>query len=208
MITEELIQRSPEWYAVRCGKVTASRIGDLMATTAKGWSARRMRYMEEIVAERMTGKPVIKQVASMNARIEMEPDARAAYEFYSDNTVDLVGFIAHPTIKMAGCSPDGLVGDEGGLEIKCPDSSTHIEMLKTRIVDPDYILQCQFAMACSGRLWWDFVSFDPRMQEEEFKLFRRCLNRDSGLIGRVEGAVRDFLAEVDAEVAKLREYRI
>src|SRR5688572_8719913 len=125
-------QRSPEWFAARCGKVTASRIGDMLARTQKGWGAPRKHYLNALVGERLTGRPSPQRVvASMERRLELEPEARTAYEFYSDNDVTEVGFIDHPTIPFAGCSPDGLIGDDGGLEIKNCDPATHNEILLT-----------------------------------------------------------------------------
>lgn len=204
MIYLDLEQRSPEWFALRCGKVTASRISDMMATTRNGWAATRARYLEEIVAERLTGETVIKRVPSMEARSEMEPDARDAYEFYSDNEPQVVGFVTHPTIEMAGASPDSLIGEDGGLEIKCLDSKNHIELLKSGIIDNGYLLQCQFNIACAERDWWDFMSYDPRMKEERLRVFIKRINRDDHCIAKIESAVVDFLAEVEATVAQLQ----
>lgn len=195
-------QRTPEWWAARCGKVTASRIGDLMARTQKGWGAPRKHYHDALVAERLTGKPVEKKVASLDRRGELEPDARAAYEFYSDNLVEEVGFIEHPYIPNAGCSPDGLIGSDGGLEIKCCDTAQHIEMLTTGVIDRGYVLQMQFGMACTDREWWDFASFDPLMPEE-LKLYVQRVPRDNELIASIETSVTEFLAEVEAKVEAL-----
>lgn len=195
-------QRTPEWYALRCGKVTASRIGDLMATTRNGWGAPRKNYLREIVAERLTGRPVIKRVPSMDARSDMEPEARLAYEFYKGAEVDEIGFVEHPSISNAGASPDGFVGKDGGIEIKCLNTENHIELLKAGEIDAGYLLQVQFGMACSGRQWTDFVSYDPRLPED-LKVFLKRISRDEGLIERIEKCVEDFLAEIDAEVQKV-----
>jgi hypothetical protein len=197
-------QQTPEWVQSRLGKVTASRIGDLMARTQKGWGAPRKHYLAEKVAERITGRPRDqRRVASLDQRLEMEPDARIAYEFYSDNQVQQVGFIEHPRIPNAGASPDGLIAADGGLEIKCPDTATHIETITGGEVERDYLLQCQFGMACTDRLWWDFVSFDPSMPEE-LKLFVKRIERDDQLIAVIEAEVIAFLEEVDQRVAQVR----
>lgn len=203
-MSEEAVQGTLEWFAVRAGKVTASRIGDVMRRTKKGWGADRGHYLNKLVAERITGQPMAQRtVASLERRLEVEPDARAAYEFYSDyNIVTEVGFIEHPAIPMAGASPDGLIGEDGGLEIKCCDTPAHNEMLLTGAIDPDYVLQCQFGMACSERQWWDFMSFDPLMPEE-LKVYVRRIPRDENKIAEIESAVIEFLAEVDAKVEQL-----
>jgi YqaJ-like viral recombinase domain len=200
---DELIQGSPEWFALRAGKVTASRIGDLMRRTQKGWGADRKHYLAKLVAERITGKPMAQRtVLSLERRLEVEPEARSAYEFYSDNTVTEVGFIPHPRIPDCGASPDGLIGDAGGLEIKCCDTPAHIEMLTTGAIDPDYVLQCQFGMSCTERQWWDFASYDPLMPED-LKLFVRRIHRDEERIANMESQVIEFLAEVDVKVQQL-----
>lgn len=200
---EEIIQGSPEWFALRAGRVTASRIGDLMRRTQKGWGADRKHYLAKLVAERITGKPMAqRKVLSLERRLEIEPEARRAYEFYSDNTVTEVGFIEHPTIPNAGASPDGLIGEDGGLELKCCDTPAHIEMLISGVIDPDYILQCEFGMACTSRSWWDFASYDPLMPED-LKLFVHRIHRDDLRIANMESQVIDFLGEVDIKVQQL-----
>jgi hypothetical protein len=194
-------QGSKEWFAARCGKVTASRIADVMARTKKGWGAARGHYMDKLVAERITGQPMAqKQVMSLDRRLEMEPEARVAYEFYSDNEVTEVGVIDHPVIPNAAASPDGLIGDDGGLEIKCCDTAQHIQMITTGVIDPDYLLQCHFGMACTDRQWWDFVSYDPLMPEE-MKLWVKRIPRDNKRIAEIEWEVIAFLTEVEAKVA-------
>lgn len=204
-------QHSQEWWQARCGSVTASRIGDLMARnqprkgkTVGDWSARRNNYLAEKVAERITGKNRDrKKVASLDHRLDLEPDARAAYEFYYDMELEQVGFIEHPRIPNAGASPDSLVGSKGGLEIKCPDAHTHIEIWTADTVDVDYLYQCQFGMACTDRIWWDFVSFNPDFPEE-LKLYRKRIDRNEQLIADIETNVIDFLSEVDQKVEQVK----
>lgn len=199
----ETIQGSPEWHAAKCGRVGASRIGDVMRRTKTGWSADRKRYLGKIVAERITGKPAAQRaVMSLEKRLDMEPEARIAYEFYSGNDVVQVGCFDHPTIPNAVASPDGLVGEDGGLELKCCDTDTHIEMLLTGVIDDDYIKQCLFGMACTGRKWWDFGSYDPTMPEE-LKLLVKRIERDDAKIAEIESAVIEFNAEADAKVAQV-----
>lgn len=194
-------QHSVEWWAARCGKVTASRMGDLLRRTKKGvWAADRNNYLREKAAERITGKNRDRRkVASLDYRLDLEPDARTAYEFYTGNTVALVGFIDHPRIPNAGCSPDGLVGNDGGLELKCLDPETMLDVWISDSFDSDYIDQCHFGMACTGRKWWDFGAYCPEMLEEG-KLYLKRIHRDESLISVMEQAVIEFNEEVDRKV--------
>jgi len=134
---------------------------------------------------------------------EMEPLARDAYEFRTDATVETVGFVAHPSILMSGASPDGLVGSDGLVEIKCPNTATHIDTLMGDSIASKYETQMQWQMACTGRKWCDFVSFDPRMPES-MRLFIRRVNRDDKRISELELLVCDFLEEIKAKVQQLR----
>lgn len=198
-----ILQGTPEWYALRLGKATASRIGDVVAKTKTGPGASRANYAAQLVAERLTGEPGDSYTnAAMKWGIDTEPHARAAYEFMTDATVEQVGFIPHPSIIMSGASPDGLVGDVGILEIKCPNTATHIETLLGASVPAKYSAQIQWQMACAGRKWCDFVSFDPRMPES-MRLFVRRVERNDKLIGELEAEVVAFLKEVDETINKL-----
>lgn len=198
------LQRTPEWFQARLGKVTASRISDVMARTKTGWGAGRKNYMAELVAERLTGTRAEGFVnAAMQWGTDMEPEARAAYEFYRDATVIEAGFELHPTIPDSGASPDGLVGDDGLIEIKCPGTAQHIETLLGGTVAEKYVLQMQWQMACTGRQWCDFISYDPRLPES-MRMFCDRLKRDDDLIATMEKAVVDFLAELDRTVNSLK----
>lgn len=202
-MTANLIQGSPEWFAARLGKVTASRVADLTATTKTGWGASRKNYLAELVAERLTGVSAASFTnAAMQWGTETEPHARAAYGFFHDADVAQVGFVQHPVIQMAGASPDGLVGEVGMVEIKCPNTGTHIDTLLGAEVPTKYFTQMQFQMACTGRQWCDFVSFDPRMPEN-LRLFTKRVPRDQDVIDALDNAVRVFLAELDATVLAL-----
>jgi putative phage-type endonuclease len=199
------LQNTPEWFAARVGKVTASRVADLCAKTKTGWGASRANYMAELIAERLTGVPAQPYTnAAMQWGQEQEPQARAAYEFYGDDRVELVGFVPHPKIKMAGASPDGLVGGAGLVEIKCPNTATHIDTLLDQAVPAKYITQMQFQMACTDRAWCDFASFDPRMPEA-MRLFVRRVQRDDSMIASLEFEVAQFLNELDKKVADLTQ---
>lgn len=196
-------QRDNDWFTIRLGKVTASRIADVTAKTKSGWGAGRANYKAQLIAERLTG---MKQDTFMNAAmqhgVDTEEAARVAYAFLEGQTVLEEAFVIHPVILDAGASPDGLVGDDGLVEIKCPNTATHIETLKGASIPAKYVGQMQWQMACTGRQWCDFVSFDPRMPEE-MQLFVKRLPRDDALITELEAYVRDFLDEVDADVAEL-----
>lgn len=201
----DIMQGTTEWFEARLGKVTASRVPDVIAKTKTGFGASRANYMAELVAERLTGTTAESYInAAMQWGIEKEPDAKAAYEFRTDATVVPVGFVAHPTIQMTGASPDGLVGDDGLVEIKCPLTATHIDTLLGQEVAGKYVTQIQYQMACTGRAWCDFVSFDPRMPPS-MALFVKRIQRDNAMIADLERAVTEFLAELDAKCDALRK---
>jgi putative phage-type endonuclease len=197
-------QRTEEWFNARLGKVTASRIADLMAKTKSGYSASRDNYMAQLTIERLTQKPTEGYTnAAMQWGTEQEPFARAAYETKTEQLVTEVGFIVHPEIDQAGASPDGLVGNEGMVEIKCPESKTMIETLLSDKVPDKYFKQMQWQMACTGRKWCDYVVFDPRMPEN-LQLCVRRVERDDYIIDEIKAEINKFLAELDQQVTKLR----
>lgn len=201
-------QGTQEWRLARVGHVTASRIADLMARTKAGWRAGRRNYMAQLVVERLTGLPTESYInGAMQWGIDTEDRARNAYSFFTGQEVRQVGFILHPCIPKTGASSDGFVGfvgHDGLIEIKCPNTATHIETLLSQEIADEYIKQMQFQMACTGRQWCDFVSFDPRMKVE-LQLFIKRVERDNTLIGQIEAEVRDFLAELDQKIAALEE---
>ena len=197
-------QRTEEWFNARLGKVTASRIADLMAKTKSGYSASRDSYMAQLTIERLTQKPTEGYTnAAMQWGTDQEPFARAAYETKTVQLVTEVGFIVHPEIDQAGASPDGLVGDEGMVEIKCPESKTMIETLLSDRVPDKYFKQMQWQMACTGRKWCDYVVFDPRMPEN-LQLCVRRVERDDYIIDEIKAEINKFLAELDQQVNRLR----
>lgn len=196
-------QGSPEWHAMRCGKITASKLSDMLAKTKTGWGAGRANYLADLVAERMTGVVAESYTsAAMEWGKEKEAEALSAYQFYRNANVALVDFVVHPSISMSGASPDGRVGNDGLVEFKCPNTSTHIQYLRGRTVPAKYELQMIWQMACDGRTWCDFASFDPRMPED-MRLFVRRLERDDARIREIEREVVAFNAEVDATIAEL-----
>lgn len=198
-----MLQGSPEWHAARLGKVTASRVADVIAQTKSGWGASRTNYMAELIAERLTqttGERFTND--AMRWGTEKEPDACAAYSFRLDLDLEEVGFIDHPSVAMSGASPDRLVGDVGLLEVKCPNTATHLDTLLSRAVPAKYVTQMQWQMAATGRAWCDFASFDPRLPES-MSLFVQRVPRDDVMIMELEREVRAFLGEVDAKLAAL-----
>lgn len=204
MLSENIEQGSQAWLAIRLGKVTASRVADVVARTKSGWGASRANYMAELIAERLTNQAAPSFVSSaMNWGTENEPDARAAYCFFADADVTQVGFVHHPKIEMAGASPDGLVGDHGLVEIKAPNTATHLDTLLSQAIPQKYVLQMNWQMACTGRRWCDFASYDPRLPEA-MRLFVKRIERDDALIATLEKDIAAFLAELEEKVASLR----
>ncbi len=198
-------QGSPEWLAERLGKATASRIADVIARTKTGWGASRANYMAELIAERLTGIPSERYVnAAMQWGKDTEPQARAAYAFYADVDVVEVGFVDHPTIPLTGASPDGLVGADGLVELKCPNTATHIDALLGAPIPAKYIAQMQWQMACCERAWCDWVSYDPRLPGA-MQLFVQRVHRDAAMIAELEKLIPEFLAEVEIKVRALRD---
>lgn len=196
-------QRSAEWFAARLGKATASKIADIIAKTKSGYSTSRANYAAQLVCERLTGTPTEGfSNAAMQRGTDMEPLARDAYRIHSLCEVAEIGFVDHPAIEMAGASPDGLVGTDGLVEIKCPNAATHIETLRTKAVPAKYVTQIQWQLACTGRAWCDYVSFDDRLPET-MQLFVARIHRDDDMIAELEAEVTAFLKEVDDTVAAL-----
>lgn len=199
-----IIQGSPEWFAARCGKVTASRVSDVMARIKSGWGASRTNYAAELIAERLTGATAPSFTnAAMQWGTDQEPFARQAYAQRFGVDVFEVGFIDHPEVSMSGASPDGYVGEAGMVEIKCPQTATHLDTLLSGGVPDKYEVQMQWQMACAGREWCDFVSFDPRLPPS-MRLFVQRVPRDVSRILELETEVQAFIREIDQKVGDLR----
>ena len=198
-----LIQGSPEWFAARLGRVTSSRVADVVARTKTGYSASRANYLAQLLSERLTGTVSESFTnAAMQWGIDHEAEARAAYEFRFDQSILLLGFADHPTIQMSGSSPDGLIGEDGLIEIKCPNTATHIETLLSGAVPQKYETQMLWQMACTGRAWCDYVSFDPRLPEA-MALFAKRVPRNDERVAELEAEVRSFLNELETTIAEL-----
>tara|TARA_R110000744_G_scaffold238160_1_gene355509 strand:- start:54 stop:665 length:612 start_codon:yes stop_codon:yes gene_type:complete len=200
-------QGSQEWLLARCGKVTASRVSDVIAETKSGFGVSRANYMAELIAEQLTGTPASNfSNASMQWGTDTEPQARAAYEFFSDQKVTEVALIDHPLISMCSASPDGLVGDYGLIEIKCPNTSTHINTLINKKVPKKYFTQMQFQMACTQRNWCDFISFDPRLSDD-LQIFIYRVDKDLDFIKKTEESILLFQEEMAEKIKKLKEIK-
>lgn len=193
-------QGTPEWHQLRLGKVTASRVADILAKTKTGPSASRNNYLIELALQRVT-KTIEGSYtnAAMEWGTQTEPQARVAYEVKTGNFVDQVAFVDHPTIDGFGCSPDGLVGSDGLIEIKCPNSATHWSYIKANEPPNKYFIQMQAQMAVTGAKWCDFVSFDPRMPERS-QLLIVSVPIDREFVLYMEAEIKQFLSEVDKEV--------
>lgn len=202
---ETVLQGSPEWLQMRLGKVTASRIADMTARAknGSGWLKPRGDYMMELVSERLTGQPTDFYVSpAMQWGTAQEPAARQAYSRATGREISSLAFLDHPRIQMSGASPDGLVGTDGLVEIKCPNTVNHLALLESKTVPADYLKQIMWQLACTERQWCDFVSFDPRVPDASRLMVVR-VTRDDKMIAELESQVVAFLAEVDAKVKGL-----
>lgn len=206
MSDAELIQGSPEWLQARLGHVTASRFKDVLAKVKNGEAASRRNYRVELAVQRLTGQIAESYTnGAMQWGTQTEPDARDAYAFATDSQVEQCGFLHHPDLEWVGCSVDGLVGEDGGIEIKCPfQSAVHVDTLLGG-VPSEHVPQIQGAMWVTGCKWWDFVSFDPRMPTN-CQLFIKRVYRDETYIADLAGAVAQFLDELNDLTEKLRRY--
>lgn len=208
VLMSDIEQGTDEWFAIRCGKVTASRVADVIATTKSGYSASRANYEAQLICEILTGKPAESYSnAAMAWGTETEPLARAQYELKTGEMVNQIGFVVHPMIEQAGASPDGLVGSEGLIEIKCPNTSTHLDTLLSQKVPSKYIVQMTWQMVCTGRKWCDFVSYDPRLPEN-LQLFVQRIELDEDYAKKLQNEVVMFLVEVNEKVEKLRKINV
>jgi predicted phage-related endonuclease len=187
----------------RCGSLGASKVREAFSRLKRGGERTKAAedLMYEIAAERLTGVPA-KRVNALWWGTTHEDEGRASYAFLTNLAVVKVGPIPHPTIPNAHASPDSLVGDDGGLELKCPTSATHLKTLLDDKVPEEHLPQIQWNMACSGRAFWDFVSYDPRFPEG-LQFFIRRVERDEEVIASMEAEARAFLAELEDKLKAL-----
>lgn len=199
-------QRSEAWFKERLGRATASRFADVMATGRNGQSlASRKNYLAELVIERLTGEPRVSITsAPIEWGIEYEPTALLEYEMHTGNQVSSAFFEKHKTLE-AGASPDGYVGADGLIEIKCPNSATHLETLKAKEIPKQYVAQVQGQLWITGRKWCDFISYDPRFPANA-QIFITRIERDEDFIKKLEQSIKEFLQEVEAETKQVREF--
>jgi len=199
------MQQTSEWYESKIGKVSASRCADVMARIKSGYSMSRKNYMMDLVIARLTGVyPESFTSPAMQWGIETEAEARKEYEAETFNIVQEVGFIE--LNEDVGCSPDGLIGENGGLEIKCPNTVTHIDTILSGKIDRKYMLQIQFSLWVTGREWWDYVSYDPRCPAN-LRLYIQRVYRDENLISEISEEVEKFVEEMKDLIKKLQELR-
>lgn len=201
----DLIQGTPEWHQARCGSLGASQVHEALAHTKTGWGASRANVEALLVIERITGVPVETYTSpAMQWGKDTESEALANYEFITGNAVRPVGLVRHPKIPFSHASPDGLVGGFGLVEAKCPNSATHIRTLLNGEIDNKYRKQMQWQMACTGRQWCDFVSYDPRMPAN-MRYWSQRFERNDNTIKSMEEEVEIFLKGVSEIVAALKE---
>lgn len=202
---EQIIQGTDAWFALRLGKVTASRVADILAKTKTGASASRQNYLIELALQRVTG--TFEQSFTSQAMldgVDREGQARVLYEVTTGEFVDQAPFIDHPTIQGFGASPDGLVQEKGMCEIKCRNNANHWEVIKTGEIPKKYWIQQQAQLSCSGREWNDYVGYNPNFPDKS-KLFVKRVYRDGEFIMFMEAEIRQFLIEVEEEVRQMKE---
>ncbi|WP_273721239.1 MULTISPECIES: lambda exonuclease family protein [unclassified Bartonella] len=200
-------QRTAEWFQARLGKVTASNIYNVISKTAKGTPTSKYEdYKIKLITERLTGQTSpYYETEDMRWGIENEEDALREYAFIYDTQVTQCGFIQHPTIQMAGASPDGLIDEDGLIEIKCPRSTNHMRFIIDNEIKPEYLAQMQFQMACTRRKWCDFISYDPRFTGNSslFRMKIKRIHRDDKQIEQINQAVESFLTEIEQEIQRI-----
>lgn len=201
-------QRTQDWYQARLGHVTASQMSNVLATIKSGEAASRANYRIQVITERLVGAPTEDAFVSsaMQRGIDLEPVARSVYEAYRGVDVEECGFVQHPSIKWFGASPDGLIGDDGLIEIKCPNSQQHIQYWCDQKIPGKYQAQMLAQLACTQRKWCDFVSFDNRMPEDMMLLVIR-FEPAKEEIEKIESEVKRFLSEVDMQLDVINKRR-
>jgi len=208
-MTQDITQRTSEWFEARCGSLGASQIADAIATSkdSKTPGATSINLRAKLVVERLTGiqEDGFKN-AAMQWGIDQEDAARMAYEAITGDFVTETGLHKHPAIEGSHASPDGLVSTDGLIEIKCPNSATHIETIKSAKIPTKYLYQMQWQMRCADRDWCDFVSYDPRMPDG-LRIWMKRIERDDAKIAELEEKVSVFLAGVASDVSILNQMK-
>ena len=207
MSNEELIQGSEEWFASRVGKITASRLGDIMRKTRYGESTYKAKVRLELAIERITGKSAnsITPNKAMLDGIEREPDARKLFEAVTGKEVAEVGSFDHPTIVNTAASPDGLIrGENACLELKCPTHATHAKNLMSDTMPKNYVYQVQWQIACTESDFAYFASYHPDFPKD-LRLKWVRVEKDDSVIKSLEEAVRQFDIEIEDLIIKIQE---
>ena len=202
-------QGTYEWFSARLGKVTASNVDNVIVKVKNGESVYKRKYRTQLITEILTGKPInIFVNEAMKWGTDHEDEARNFYMekrgLLKDIDVKEVGFIDHSTVKMSGASPDGLVGKDGLIEIKCPQPMTHTDFLISKRINKKHIHQMQWQMACTGKKWCDYVCYHPDFPAAQKMLVIR-VERDNDLINRLEKDIQDFVTEVEDSVKFIQE---
>jgi len=206
MSNEELIQGSDEWFASRVGKITASRLGDIMRTTKWGESTYKAKVRLELAIERITGKSASSVVSNQAMRdgVEREPDARKLFEAITGKEVAEVGSFDHPTIVNTAASPDGLIrGENAVLEIKCPTHATHAKNLMSDKMPKNYVYQVQWQIACTESDYGWFCSYHPDFPKD-LRLKYVKVERDDEVIKSLETEVRAFDISIEDLIIKIQ----
>lgn len=206
MMHTEVEQGTPEWLAIRCGKITASKIKDVMskAKTGNGESITRKNYRMQLIAERLTGCVAESYTnAAMAWGVQFEPEARTAYEFISGHTVEQIAFADHPTIDMAGCSPDGILPDGAIWEAKCPLTANHIQWMLDGGVPAEHQLQMLWQIEVMDAPYGIFTSYDPRLPFD-LQLYTARMERDDSRIEGIRAEVKRLNEDIEATISKLR----
>jgi predicted phage-related endonuclease len=203
-----LEQGSPEWLEFKIGKVGASKIADITAKLRDGrYGASRATYLGELIAEQLTGVAADSyKSAAMQWGNDCEPLARSTYQFRRMVAIERVGCVLHPLIEGTLCSPDGLIAGDGMVEFKCPNTNTHVDFILGAAIPDRYLQQMQWQMACTGRLWCDYVSFDPRLPED-LRMWVERVERDNKRIGQLEAEVQGFLQDLAHQITSLNKLR-
>jgi putative phage-type endonuclease len=200
-----MLQGTDEWKLARVGSVGASDAPKIVRKTKSGYSADRDTLLLSKMLERLTGQPVsIYQTPAMTRGLELEPEARRVYQIvHGHDDVEEVGIVVHPRIKGSHASPDGLVGEHGLVEIKCPGAPAHLDMVEGDRISNDHLVQCMWQMSCTGRKWCDLVSFNPDFPLK-LQLYVKRVPRDQSHIAELEREVGKFVDELEAKLDKLK----
>lgn len=202
-------QQTSEWFEARCGCLTASRAKAVIARKKNGEPyAEFFTVLEQVVGERLTGVVASTGTsAAMQWGIDHEEEAREQYVIETGRDVALTGFVKHPTVRWLGASPDGLVGDDGLIEIKCPTTLTHLKRVASGAVPEEYKPQMLVQLLCTGRKWVDFVDYDPRLSADWERARFFCVRYEPTQEELADALAKcqEFLTVVDGTINEFEE---